>query len=179
MHIFNTPAFSRSHRNENTNLGNSPVLDNVKPKLSGTELPDLKASRQIGLFDDLVSPEVSELSAHTRKDSQDQLASSQGETRKDSQDQLASSQDSGTQNTAASRLEPVVQSILEFCLQPKSATELASELNLDATYLRQRYTSKLVKAGHLSYTTSPTSPNVKYVTTPLGQNLLLGARQEP
>ncbi|WP_353543009.1 DUF4145 domain-containing protein [Deinococcus xinjiangensis] len=38
MHIFNTPAFSRSHRNENTNLGNSPVLDNVKPKLSGTEL---------------------------------------------------------------------------------------------------------------------------------------------
>ncbi|EYB68900.1 hypothetical protein DEIPH_ctg013orf0002 [Deinococcus phoenicis] len=112
-----------------------------------------------------------------RKDSQG-LARSQG--RKDSQGHLAS-QRHATIEEVPRRIvagfstvtrKPIPTTILELCLEPKSTAELASILDLDPTYLRQRYTSRLIKTNHLEYTAAATSPDVQYRTTELGRQML-------
>ncbi|MFC6591710.1 RNA-binding domain-containing protein [Deinococcus lacus] len=128
------------------------------------------------LFDEIVVQAktpmpIVQADSTTRKDSQG-LASSQDPTHKDSQE-LRSSQ--GAEVNLPGQdvdLEPILVTILEVCLEAQSASELADALNLDATYLRQRYTSKLIKLDLLAYTAPRTSPNVKYKTTPLGQGRL-------
>lgn len=67
---------------------------------------------------------------------------------------------------------PIPTAVLEMCLEPKSAAELASVFELNPTYLKQRYLSMLVKTNHLEYTSAATAPDVKYRTTELGRQML-------
>lgn len=60
--------------------------------------------------------------------------------------------------------EEMIARIIEFCATPKSANELAAELDLSRIYLVTQYLTPLIKAGRLTYTNpaSPKARNQKY-----------------
>lgn len=60
--------------------------------------------------------------------------------------------------------EEMIARIIEFCVTPKSANELAAKLDLSRIYLVTQYLTPLIKAGRLTYTNpaSPKARNQKY-----------------
>lgn len=92
------------------------------------------------------------------------LSSSQAVKPSNSQDPDAG----GLVETSAIALNHIAQKLLKLCSTPRSANEIARDLGLNLTYVRQKYTSRLIKLGFLKYVGPANSPNVKYQTTESG-----------
>jgi ATP-dependent DNA helicase RecG len=75
---------------------------------------------------------------------------------------------------AAMQATMQVESILQYCIEPRSRAEIQSHLGLkNRDYFRKNILLPLIKSGQLQLTLpdKPTSPKQQFFTTPNATNL--------
>ena len=60
--------------------------------------------------------------------------------------------------------QDIIKQIIEFCREPKSASQIMQKFNLERSYFRRHYLDKMLESGELQRTEpdKPKSKNQKY-----------------
>lgn len=72
--------------------------------------------------------------------------------------------DQNAQESDHNNGQVIVKQIIEFCSEPKSASQIMQKFNLERSYFRRHYLDKMLEYGELQRTEpdKPKSKNQKY-----------------